>query len=139
MNSTRCSSTPPMHIIPTSTLGVNTVHPRCGVAGVFKKRLGVFLLLLAQRSLHGSQACFPATAHTGQFSLLCCQPEALFVSVATRTPPFTERHPCGVRARSGHAVSAPHQDIHQITEIHLPSPRLGDRRTPTLPADYVGY
>ena len=99
-----------------------------------KKRLEVLLPFLAQRSLRCTQACFPATAHTGQFSLLCCQPEALFVSVATRTPLFTERHPCGVRARLGHAISVPHQDIHQITAVHLPSPRLGDRGTLTPPA-----
>jgi len=77
----------------------------CGMRD--KKRLGVLLLFLAQRSPHGTQACFPATAHTGQFSLLCCQPEALFVSVATRTSLFTERYPCGVRARLGHTISAP--------------------------------
>ena len=102
-----------------------------------KKRLEVLLPFLAQRSLRCTQACFPATAHTGRFSLLCCQPEALFVSVAARTPLFTGRYPCGVHARPGHTISALSQDIHRRTAVHQPSSRLGDRRTLTHPAAYV--
>jgi hypothetical protein len=62
-------------------------------------------------SLLATQACYPATAHTERFSLLCCQPEALFVSIATRTPQLTLGNPCWVHARQGHAISVPYRTL----------------------------
>ena len=76
-----------------------------------KKRLGVLLSYRGKRSLLATQACYPATAHTERFSLLCCQPEALFVSIATRTPQLTPGNPCWVHARQGHAISVPYRTL----------------------------
>ena len=85
---------------------IQMAHSRCARDNkAAKMRLGVLLSFRAQRSLRVTQACCPATAHTERFSLLCCQPEALFVSVATRTSLLTLGYPCRVHARQGHTIS----------------------------------
>ena len=57
-----------------------------------------------QRSLQATQVCFPATADSAQFCLLCCQPGPIPVSLAARTSQLTPWCPCRLSAWPGQTI-----------------------------------
>ena len=71
-----------------------------------QKRLGVVAPGASQRAWFRTLACWPATVNAGRSSLLCFQPEAVPVSLATRTCQLPPARPCGTPTRRGHAINA---------------------------------
>ena len=71
-----------------------------------QKRLGVVAPGASQRAWFRTLACWPATVNAGRSSLLCFQPEAVPVSLATRTCQLPPARPCGTPTRLGHAINA---------------------------------
>ena len=75
-----------------------------------------------QRSLHSTLGCFPTTAGSAQFCLLCCQPEPFPESLPARPPSLTRRCPCSLPVWSG-------QPIHMVHRTYS-SPRHSVSQTP---------
>ena len=73
-----------------------------------------------QRPLHSVLVCFPTTASSAQFCLLCCQPEPVPRSLAARMSQLTPRDPCRLLAWSGQTIntgySACSVPLHSITK-----------------------
>ena len=77
---------------------------------------------LLQRFLHSTLDCFPTTAGSAQFCLLCCQPEPVPESLPARPPSLTRRCPCSLPVWSG-------QSIHMVCRTYS-SPRHSISPTP---------
>ena len=75
-----------------------------------------------QRSLHSTLGCFPTTAGSAQFCLLCCQPEPVPESLPARPPPLTRGCPCRLPVWSG-------QSIHMVHRTYI-GPRHSISQTP---------
>ena len=78
---------------------------------------------LLQRLLPPTQGCFPATAGSAQFCLLCCQPEPVPESLPARPPSLTRRCPCSLPVWLG-------QPIHMVHRTYS-SPQHSASHTPT--------
>ena len=72
-----------------------------------KAAAGCPLVLELEDTLVDTQVRCPATAHAEPVSLLCFQPEAMLVSLATRTTVPSSGYPCGERTRQGRTLSMP--------------------------------
>ena len=57
-----------------------------------------------QRSLQATQVCFPATADSAQFYLLCCQPGSVPTSLSARTSQLSLWCPCRLSAWPGQTI-----------------------------------
>ena len=60
----------------------------CATSAKHKKGWSCVAYLL-QRFLHSTLVCFPTTAGSAQFCLLCCQPKPVPESLPARPPPLT--------------------------------------------------
>ena len=76
-----------------------------------------------QRFLYSTLDCFPTTAGSAQFCLLCCQPEPFPESLPARPPSLTRRCPCSLPVWLG-------QSIHMVHRTYR-SPRHSISHTPT--------
>ena len=76
-----------------------------------------------QRSLYSTLDCFPTTAGSAQFCLLCCQPEPVPESLPARPPSLTRGCPCRLPVWSG-------QSIHMVHRTYT-GPRHSISQTPT--------
>lgn len=75
-----------------------------------------------QGSLYSTLDCFPTTAGSAQFCLLCCQPEPVPESLPARPPSLTRGCPCSLPVWSG-------QSIHMVHRTYT-GPRHSISQTP---------
>ena len=76
-----------------------------------------------QRFLYSTLGCFPTTAGSAQFCLLCCQPEPVPESLPARPPSLTRGCPCSLPVWFG-------QPIHMACRTYS-SPQHSISYTPT--------
>ena len=62
-----------------------------------------------QRFLYSTLDCFPTTAGSAQFCLLCCQPEPVPESLPARPPSLTRGCPCRLPVWSGQSIHMVHR------------------------------
>ena len=76
-----------------------------------------------QRSLYSTLGCFPTTAGSAQFCLLCCQPEPVPESLPARPPSLTRRCPCSLPVWLGQPIDMVHRTYsgprHSISQTPL--------------------
>ena len=100
----------------------NHQQNNCATSAKHKKGWSCAAYLL-QRFLHSTLDCFPTTAGSAQFCLLCCQPEPVPESLPARPPPLTRGCPCRLPVWSG-------QSIHMVHRTYS-SPQHSISHTPT--------
>ena len=83
-----------------------------------------------QRKLQPAMICFPTTASSAQFCLLCCQPEPVPRSLTARTSQPARRDPCRLLAWLGPAIHTVYgtwpAPLHSITK----PPKATESMTP---------
>ena len=102
--------------------GFQDLHRAIGKSSS-KKLAAVVPLSPLQRFLCSTLGCFPTTAGSAQFCLLCCQPEPVPESLPARPPSLSRRCPCSLPVWSG-------QPIHMVHRTYT-DPRHSVSHTPT--------